>query len=112
MFGSAMLDERGVRPGMMAAGHVHLGGAREGLAVDGVTVTLMTVVSGVEVDFLRCQVSAGFNLGGGSEPVDSVRAAHAVGDAVHASRGRAPAGGLGAAADHGRPSRGSRATSG
>ena len=65
MFGSAMLDERGVRPGMMAAGHVHLGGAKEDLAVDGVTVTLMTVVSGVEVDFLRCQVSAGFNLAAG-----------------------------------------------
>jgi sporulation-control protein len=65
MFGSAMLDERGVRPGTMAAGHVHLGGAREDLAVDGVTVTLMTVVSGVEVDFLRCQVSAGFNLAAG-----------------------------------------------
>ncbi|WP_327006232.1 sporulation protein [Dactylosporangium sp. NBC_01737] len=65
MFGSAMLDERGVRPGTMAAGHVHLGGAGEDLAVDGVTVTLMTVVSGVEVDFLRCPVSAGFTLAAG-----------------------------------------------
>jgi sporulation-control protein len=65
MFGSAMLDERGVRPGTMAAGHVHLGGGRQDLAVDGVTVTLMTVVSGVEVDVLRCQVSAGFRLPAG-----------------------------------------------
>jgi sporulation-control protein len=65
MYGSAMLDERGVRPGTMAAGQVHLGGAREDLVVEGVTVTLMTVVSGVEVDFLRCQVSAGFMLGAG-----------------------------------------------
>ncbi|MEV4509791.1 sporulation protein [Dactylosporangium sp. NPDC049525] len=65
MFGSAMLDERGVRPGTMAAGHVHLSGARHAKAVDGVTVTLMTVVSGVEVDFLRCQVSAGFTLAAG-----------------------------------------------
>ncbi|MFF5226221.1 sporulation protein [Dactylosporangium sp. NPDC000521] len=65
MFGSATLDERGVRPGTMAAGQVHLGGAREGLAVDGVAVTLMTVVSGVEVDFLRCEVSAGFTLAAG-----------------------------------------------
>ncbi len=65
MFGSAMLDERGVRPGTMAAGQVHLGGGRSDVAVDGVTVTLMTVVSGVEVDFLRCQVSAGFTLRAG-----------------------------------------------
>jgi sporulation-control protein len=65
MFGSAVLDERGVRPGTMAAGHVHLGGAREELAVDGVGVTLMTVVSGVEVDFLRGQVAAGFTLRAG-----------------------------------------------
>ncbi|MET7421838.1 sporulation protein [Dactylosporangium sp. NPDC005555] len=65
MFGSAMLDERGVRPGTMAAGQVHLSGARDDVAVDGVTVTLMTVVSGVEADFLRCQVSAGFTLAAG-----------------------------------------------
>lgn len=62
MFGSAMLDERGVRPGSMAAGQVHLGGVRHDLAVDAVAVTLMTVVNGVEVDLLRCQVSAGFTL--------------------------------------------------
>ncbi|MFC4043225.1 sporulation protein [Dactylosporangium siamense] len=65
MYGSAMLDERGVRPGTMAAGQVHLGGARADLVVEAVSVTLMTVVSGVEVDFLRGQVSAGFTLRAG-----------------------------------------------
>lgn len=65
MFGSAVLDERGVRPGTMAAGHVQVGGGRRELAIDAVTVTLMTEVSGVEVDVLRCQVSAGFTLAAG-----------------------------------------------
>lgn len=65
MFGSAVLDERGVRPGVMAAGHVYLGGAGCGRVVDSVAVTLMTVVSGVEIEFLRCDVSGGFRLPAG-----------------------------------------------
>ena len=65
MFASAVLDECGVRPGTMAAGQVHLGGVSHDLAAEAVTVTLMTVVSGVEVDVLRCRVSAGFSLGAG-----------------------------------------------
>lgn len=65
MIGSAMLDERGVRPGTMAAGHVHLWAGRSDHAVAAVTVTLTTVVSGVEIDFLRCQVAAGFAVPAG-----------------------------------------------